>query len=424
MPEKQTKEFGQIDQSQAFTIKEQQQGGPAGAQQIVLNIAESRGGKVLLRQQSGYVRLTGNPVIDVLKNFNEYLIDHSRVKIRDKATFFRLLAIMVNAGLPIVKSLNTLAGQSEKSPKLARTLFQMAHGIENGKSLSGSMEDFPEVFNEAQVGMVRAGEASGQLNKTLRDLAEEVEKTASINGKIKGALVYPIAILCLLVGVIFVMMIAVIPQLTKIFAQTGKELPLATQILIGVSNFSVDYWPYAIIGIFGLVLALMMWKRTRNGRYMVDLFKLKLPIFGPVIQKAVLAKFSRSLSNMLTSGVPIIKSLEIVANAVGNEVYKKRLFLTAEDMRRGIPLAENMSDSKLFPNMLVNMVEVGEQTAQLDNVTLKVAQFYDEEVDNVVKALTKIMEPLIIVVIGVTVGGLVAAIMLPIIQLTNITGGF
>ena len=150
---------------------------------------------------------------------------------------------------------------------------------------------------------------------------------------------------------------------------------------------------------------------------------LKVPIFGQLIEKAALSKFSRSLSGLMSSGVPIIKCIEITANAIGNEVYKRRLLLTAEDMRRGISMAENMADSKLFPTMLVNMIEVGEQTAQLESVTLKVAEFYDEEVNNVVSALTKVMEPLIIVIIGATVGGVVAAIMLPIIQLTNVAGG-
>jgi type IV pilus assembly protein PilC len=172
-----------------------------------------------------------------------------------------------------------------------------------------------------------------------------------------------------------------------------------------------------------MFVGVSIWKKSRSGKYYWDFMMISLPIFGPLIQKASLSKFSRSLSSMMSSGIPIIKAIEITASAIGNEVYKRRLVLTAEDMRRGIPMAENMANSKLFPAMLVNMIEIGEQTAQLETVTLKVADFYDEEVDNVVNALAKVMEPLIIGIIGVTVGGMVAAIMLPIIQMTNIAGG-
>jgi type IV pilus assembly protein PilC len=435
MPEKQSQGFGQAEKGQTFVIGGQNGNGQAESaqgqpqqegKQIVLNIAQtsaSTTGKVMLRQRETYVKYTGNFFIDTFRRLNDFVIDHSGVKIRDKATFFRLLAVMINSGLPLIKSLRTLAVQQEKSPKLARSLFEMAIAIEGGKSFSQAMADYDDIFSEAQVGMIHAGEASGQLNKTLRDLADDVEKTAGLTGKIRGALIYPAAILTLLVIVIFVMMIAVIPQMTQLFAQSGHDLPLPTQILIGLSAFCTNYWPVILIGGVGLVVGIMAWKQTRTGKYLWDYMMIKLPIFGPLMQKAALSKFSRSLSSLMSSGVPIIKAIEITAAAVGNEVYKRRLILTAEDMRRGIPMAENMAESKLFPTLLVNMIEVGEQTAQLESVTLKVAEFYDEEVDTVVSALTKIMEPMIIVVIGVAVGGMVAAIMLPIIQLTNITGG-
>jgi type IV pilus assembly protein PilC len=260
------------------------------------------------------------------------------------------------------------------------------------------------------------------LNKTLKSLAEEIEKAASIQGKIKGALIYPVVIIVLLIIVVFLMMIMVIPQMSQLFTQSGQALPLPTLILMNVSDFCVKYWPLVLVGTVGFVYLVGAWKKTISGRYIWDSMLLKLPILGPIFQKGALSKFARSFSNMMGSGVPIIKSIEIVAHAVGNEVYKRRLMLTAEDMRRGIPMAENMAESKLFPKILVNMIEVGEQTAQLETVVLKIAEFYDEEIEEVVKSLTKIMEPLILVVIGVSVGGLVAAIMLPIIQLTQVAG--
>jgi type IV pilus assembly protein PilC len=423
VPEKLAKDFAAVEKGEAFEIKKEAPApGNPNQKQIRLDIAEARGGKILLRHRDEMLTLTGNPVIDAFHKINGFFDSLQKVKIRDKATMFRLLAVMINAGLPLIKSLNTLGVQTQKTPKLSKVLFDLAHQIEGGKSLSEAMISHSDLFDDATVGVVKAGEASGQLNKTLRSLAEDIEKSASVQGKIKGALIYPVVILTILTGVIFLMMVMVVPQMTQIFSQTSQELPLPTRILIGTSNFCINYWPVIIIGFAGLIVGFGMWKKTRSGKYMWDLIKINIPIFGPIIQKGALSKFARSFSNMMAAGVPIIKSIEIVSHAVGNEVYKRRLLLTAEDMKRGIPMAENMAESKLFPKILVNMIEVGEQTAQLESVVLKVAEFYDEEIDEVVKNLTKIMEPLIMIIIGVTVGGLVAAIMLPIMQLTSVAG--
>ncbi len=424
MPEKQAQGFGQSEEKQMFNLKDQNKNAASDeGQQIVLNIADAKNKKVLLHSHDDFAA-SGNPLVKGYRFVNDYLIDHSKIKVRVKATFFRLLSVMINSGLSLIKSLRTLGIQNEKTPKLSRALFDMANAIETGTSLSGAMAIYTDIFNPAEIGMVRASEASGQLNHSLKDIAEDEEKTASINSKVKGALIYPIVVLGLLTVVIFVMMVAVIPQLSKLFLETGHDLPLPTQILIAVSNFTSTYWYIVIGAFFAVIQGVLIWKKTRTGKYAWDLMKLKIPVFGSIMQKAVLSKFARALSGLLTSGVPIIKSIEIISDAVGNEVYKQRLFLTAEDMRRGIPLAENMANSDLFPTMFVNMVEVGEQTAQIEGVMLKISEFYEEDVNNSVNSLTKIMEPLIIAVIGITVGGLVAAVMLPIIQLTNITGGF
>lgn len=425
MAEKKTKGFYQdLDAHETFEMgKKENVDGLKKDDGFVMNIgldSQKRTQKIYLRKNAGATRLTGNAFLDSFTKLNDYIIDHSKVKIREISVIFRLMATMINAGMPLIKSLNTLGVQSEKNPKLQRTLFDLAHQVETGSSLSKAMEKYPEVFSQAQTGAIQAGEASGQLNKTLRDLAAESEKSASIVGKVKGAMVYPIVILAILFAVIFLMMILVIPQISKLFTDTGKQLPLPTQILIKMSEFSVAYWWLILLTIFGTITAITWWKSTKIGHYYWDLMMINMPVFGDLVKKSTLSKFAYSFGNLLSSGVPIIKAMEIVSVAVGNEVYRKRLLLTAEDMRSGIPLAENMSNSKLFPSMLVNMIEVGEQTAQLENVTQKVAEFYDEEVSNAVNSLTKILEPLVIVLVGVVVGGLVAAIMLPIIQLTDI----
>jgi len=406
---KQAKGFGQSEKSEIFEIKSSpEEAAKNNKKQIILNIAESSGQKILLRQQLGSVKFTGNAFVDTFTRVNDFLISNSKIKIKDKAVFYRLLSVMLNAGLPLIRSLRTLGVQSEKNKKLSKILFSLADRIEGGSSLSEAMSDYPDVFDDAQVGVVKSGEASGQLNKVLKSLADQLEKTASITGKIKGALIYPIVIMSLLVVAIFLMMILVVPQLSS--------------VMIGMNHFAVNYLPVLIVAILGLGAGFSVFRKTRSGRFILDTMKLNLPIFGNVIQKGALSKFARGFSNLMGSGVPIIKSIEIVAHSVGNEVYKRRLLLTAEDMKRGIPMAENMAESKIFPKMLVNMIEIGEQTAQLENVMLKVATFYDEEIDTVVASLSKIMEPLILVVIGVSVGGLVAAIMLPIMQLTDIAG--
>lgn len=434
MAERQTKGFYQDLESETFKIGEEKKADKSfldkGEDQTVpgfiMNIGLDKNAtnqKIFLAKKGLQSKYTGNSLLDSFTKLNDYMIDHSKITVKEIAVSYRLLATMINAGMPLIKSLNILGVQSEKNVKLQRVLFDLAHQIETGSSFSQSMLKYPEVFSQAQVGAIQAGEASGQLNKTLRNLATEMEKSASIVGKVKGAMVYPIAIITLMFIVIFLMMVLVIPQISDLFTQSGQKLPAITQLLIDMSHFTLAYWWVILLLIIGSVSAVISWKNSKSGRYYWDLFLLSIPVFGNLVKKSTLSKFAYSFGNLLSSGVPIIKAMEIVAVAVGNEVYRKRFLLTAEDMKSGIPMAENLSNSKLFPSMLVNMIEVGEQTAQLENVTQKIGEFYDEEVSNAVTALTKVMEPLIIVVVGITVGGLVAAIMLPIIQLTNIAGG-
>jgi len=424
MAERQTKGFYQdMEGQEVFEIKKDEKKSEVlnesglmleiGAEKIVKSAD-----KIYLAKQKTFSRLSGIWWKDIFLRMNDYMVEHTKVKVKDLATAFRLLAVMINAGLPLIKSLNTLGVQSEKNPKLARVLFELAGKIEGGKSLSSSMEEFPEVFSESQIGAIAAGEASGQLNKSLRTQAEELEKVSKIQSKVKGALVYPVAILTIMTAVIFVMMIFVVPQISQLFTSSGKTLPLPTLILINTSNFLVAYWYIILIIVGATVFGVSAWKKTKIGHYYWDNMMISLPVFGNLVKKSALSKFAHSFGNLLGSGVPIIRALEVVANGVGNEVYKKRFLMTAQDMKGGIPMAENLSNSKLFPTMLVNMIEIGEQTAQLENVCQKVADFYDDEVDAAVTALTKVMEPLVIVIVGIVVGGLVAAIMLPIIHLT------
>lgn len=390
---------------------------------VVLNIEEEKGGGVILdKEKARAIEGTGNPLKDFWNRINRYFIEHSKVKIVDKANFFHLLSVMINAGIPMVKALKSLQMQMDKSPRMKIIVTNMAEDIEGGESLSESMSFYNDVFSEQEIGMVESGEASGQLSNVLANLAKDTEKAYQIRSKVKGAMTYPIIIVVLLIGVVVVMMTVVVPKLTSLFAAAGSDLPLITRIVVGTSDYMISHKTIMLLSVAIFALFFMLFKKTDVGKYAIDKFKISVPIFGPLFRKAFLSRFARSLSNLLDSRVSIVRTMEIVAESIGNEVFRKRLLLGAEDIKQGIPLAENMTHSDLFPPMLVSMVDVGEKTAQLDEIMAKVADFYEQEVDNSVATISKVIEPVILVVIGATVGVIVAAVMLPIMKLSNLSG--
>ncbi len=346
-----------------------------------------------------------------------------RPKGKDIATFFRLLAIMLNAGIPLVKSLDVIADQT-LNRNLKKTIYETARTIERGGTFSGALAQFPKMFGDSQVGMVKSGEASGQLNRVLNELSTEVEKIASMKKKLKGALMYPAFVFFILILVVSGMLMFVVPKIAELFSQTGQKLPLITRIVISASEFLKHDWMYILIGFVFLGIGFSYGKKAPATRRYFDAFFLKLPLFGKLLQKYILARFSRTLSNLIRSGIPIIETLQIDSRGLGNEIYKERVLLAAEDLARGIPLAESLKDSPLFPSLLVQMIAVGEQTAQLDNVSQKIAEYYEEEVDITVQSFSKVLEPLVIVLVGLSVGVIVAAIMLPIIQLISSAEAF
>jgi len=420
---KKAKDFAQKTLGDTFELKDAQKANIGQSEnlssdeKIVLSIGQSFQKHKLSKSTQ---TKTGNFLLDAYATLNNAVVSMNKIKTQEKAVFFRLLAVMVDAGIPIIQSLQTLAEQNKKNIKFARIITEMSINIEEGESLSGSMEQYPKVFNESEIGMIRSGEVSGHLNNILRDLAKQTEKTAQTLSKVKGALTYPTVVLGILFLVLFLMMTMVIPNITKLFIQTGTELPEITKIVIGMSTFMKEK-SYIIIGgilVFGVIFT--FWKKTKNGRYYWHAFLLHLPIFGPLIQKSTLSQFARTLGNLLGSGVTINQSLNIISNAMNNEVYKQKIKLAGDDIRGGIPLAETLKNSNYFPVMFVNMIEIGEQTAQLENISKRVSNFYDEQVDEAVKGLTKVIEPIIMVFVGLAVGGLVAAIMLPIISLSDV----
>jgi len=385
---------------------------------IILNIREDR------REALGSVKkrfgLRNILPSNLYSKVDSYLIAHAKVKENVKANFFHLLSVMINAGIPMVNALKALAQQEAHNPKMMMVISELVDRVEGGKSLSDALLLYPDVFSEKDVGMVRSGEASGQIASTLESLADDTMKAYTIKGKIKSAMLYPAVVMILLIGVFVGMMVFVIPKLTDLFSGFGEELPLLTRIVVGISDFMLNQKIILIGGTAAIIFGFIMFKKTAFGKYALDKFKLKVPLFGTLFQKAYLARFSRSFSNLLNSGLSIITTLEIVANSVGNEVYRKKLLLATEDIKQGIPLAESLAESEFFPPMLLSMMDVGEKTAQLDTILEKVATFYEDEVATSVNGLSKILEPIILVVIGLSVGLVVGAIMIPIMRMSDL----
>ena len=363
------------------------------------------------------------PFID---RINEFLVDHSNVKSKELVIFFRLLATMLNAGVSLVKALKVLAQQTS-SKKLQKVLGIVTANIENGQSLSDSMREFPLIFNGAQIGMINSGEASGKLNQILLQLAEQTERSTGMKSKIRNAMMYPGLILTFVIVAGLVMMYYIVPQITEIFKDSGVDLPLSTQFIVFLSDFlkektlGIPNLANVFIALFLVVASFFKWKRTVSGRKLWDKFVLKMPLFGTLTKKSVLAQFCQSISALTSSGISIIKSLRIVSEIVDNEVYKERILLISEDVKRGISIGENLKDdTDLFPVMVASMISVGEQTAQLDTVTEKIAMFYQDEVDDMIKNLSSLLEPFIIVFIGIGVGFLVYALMMPIMMMSEV----
>lgn len=397
-------------------------GQDAPADRVTLNIQEDQTeGIILDKEKKAYFEESGNFFVDFFRKANFYLMSHSAVKPKDKSNFFHLLSVMINAGIPMVRALKSLELQLDQSPRLKLIVKDLGEMIEGGSSLSAAMFTYSKIFSDAEIGMVQAGEASGQLSKVLDNLAKDAEKAYQIKSKVKSAMTYPIVIFLLLIVVVIAMLVYVIPQLTELFEAVEGELPLVTRIVVSLSDLALNNSILLFSGALGFVIFVMLFKKTETGRYFFDAFKLKIPIFGGLLKMALLSRFARSLSNLTDSNVSIVRTLEITANSMGNEVYRRSLLLAVEDIKQGIPLAENISSNPLFPPMLVNMIDVGEKTAQLDAITGKIAAFYEDEVDTAVAGISKIIEPVILIVIGLTVGTVVAAIMMPIMQLSGIT---
>ncbi len=333
------------------------------------------------------------------------------------ATFTRQLATMITAGLPLTDALSLLKNQS--SPKLGSIVGAVLLDVQSGVSLSSALEKFPAVFSRVYIALVRAGEAAGVLENILNRLADTAEKSREFTAKVQGALIYPVIILIGMVAVVALMMVVVIPKLTALYADFGAELPLATRIVVGASDFSVKYWWLMIILISIGVYVLRGYINTGLGRRQFDGLIYKIPIFGPLSQKVVLTELTRTLSLLVGAGVSIVEALNIVSTALGNVVMEQEVKLIAKRVERGFPVSISFTESEVFPPIIGQMVAVGEETGKLDDVLAKLSHYFEAESEEKIKGLTAAIEPIILVVLAVGIGFLMYAIVMPIYTITN-----
>lgn len=342
----------------------------------------------------------------------------ARVKPKDLQIFTRQLATLISSGVPILQAIDVL-GRGARSPGLVFALREIASAISAGRRLGDAVADHPKVFDRFYANMVRAGEESGSLDQILLRQAAYIEKSVKIQGKIKGAMVYPAAIVIVTIGVVSGLLIFVIPGFQKIFADTGQDLPGLTQLVVNMSNFFMSYWWAIFGGLIGAVVALVAYYRSPDGRKVCDRILIDVPVLGDLIQKGGIARFTRTLSTLLASGVDILEALEISSRTVGNWVIERAIMKARDSLTEGKSLTVPFSAEKYMPSMVTQMIGVGEATGNLDSMLGKIADFYEDEVDVAVGALTSLMEPILMVVLGGIVAFFVVAMYLPIFNMAG-----
>jgi len=342
-----------------------------------------------------------------------------RIKLDDLVVFSRQLATMIDAGIPLVNALGILAEQIEND-NLRSVVGVVRQDIEGGMSFCDALSKHPAIFSDLFVNMVKAGEASGMLNEILDRLATFMEKQAALNRKITSSLVYPAVVVTMAIIITAVLLIKVVPTFKGIFDSLGGTLPIPTQILILVSDILRKYFLIAVSVMIVGGYAFKRWLGTEKGRYKFDRFILKVPVFGPLLKKLAVAKFSRTFSTLVKSGVSVLSALDIVSKTSGNKLVEEAVVNCSKSVRNGEPIARPLGKSGVFPPMVTRMISVGEQTGQLEKMLAKIADFYDDQVDAAASALTSLIEPMVIAFLGIVIGGIVIALFLPIFKISQL----
>jgi len=346
----------------------------------------------------------------------------AKVSQKELAIFTRQFATMIDAGLPLVQCLDIL-GLQQEGQAFKSVILKVKEDVESGSTFADALSKHPKVFDELFVNLVAAGEVGGILDTILSRLATHIEKAMKLAKKIKGAMVYPSTIVAVAIIVTVVLLLYVIPIFGKMFQDFGQALPAPTQFVLGLSAFTRKYFLLVVVVIAALVAALRWYRNRESGRRNIDALLLKLPIIGSLLQRISVARFSRTLGTMVSSGVPILEGMDIVAKSAGNKVIEEAIMKARMSISEGKTIADPLAEAKVFPVMVTQMVAVGEATGALDTMLNKIADFYDDEVDAAVEALTSLLEPMLMIFLGVVIGGLVVAMYLPIFKLAGVVGG-
>lgn len=342
----------------------------------------------------------------------------NRIKQKDLVVFARTLSVMFSASVPLVDSLRNLSRQAE-NPRFGGLLHDVANEVEGGAQFSDALEKYSDVFGDFFVNMIRSGETSGQLTEVLEYLADQMEKDYDLNSKIRGAMIYPAFIMSGLLVVAFIMMAFVVPKLTAILEEANVALPLSTRLLIIVANFFQNFWWLIIIMVVGAAAFFRFWITTPGGRYLWDRFKMSIPIFGNLYRRIYVVRFSRSLATLSKGGVDMVSSLEIVSGVMGNEVWKHLVFETIREVNDGNSIVAAMAREKYVPKIMVQMLGVGEESGKIEEVLGRLSSFFQREIDNLVGNLVSLIEPVVMILLGVGVGIMVSAILLPLYNLSS-----
>jgi len=373
----------------------------------------------------GLLRRQGFKTIEVKKKPKDIVeyFPFLKAKIKEKnvVVFCRIFSTMINAGLPLIQCLDLLA-QQEQNKAFSKIIRSVKEDIEGGTSLTNALKKYPKIFDDLFVNLIAAGEAGGILDVILERLSAYMEKAMKLKARVKGAMTYPIAVLVISISVVALLLLKVIPVFKTMFEGMGGQLPGPTAFLIAASQFMQHYFLFIIAVVVVIYIAFNRFYKTEKGRWMVDSLMLKAPIFGELLKKVAVAKFSRTLSTMMSSGVPILEGLSIVSKTSGNVVVENALLKTRQSIAEGRSIAEPLAETGIFPPMVVQMISVGEATGALDSMLSKIASFYDDEVDVAVDNMTALLEPIMMVFLGGVVGGMIIAMYLPIFKLASVVG--
>ena len=376
-----------------------------------------------LRQSLSQRGLTAENVQEIKKGGRLQGKMGKKVKTAELLVFTRQLSTIVSAGLPLLQGLDILAEQTDNEG-FAGMIESVAANVESGQSFSDALGGFPKAFPDLYVSMVRAGEAGGDLDGVLLQLADYLEAMEDLKRRIKSAMTYPVVAFSMILLIAAGLIIWVVPQFAEIFGSFGRQLPVPTRVLIATSEVLRSWRAAVIVGVFvAIIIGVKMYAKTPAGRYQLDALKLRLPVFGPLQRKVAISRFTRTLSTLTRSGVAILQALEIVERTAGNEVFARAVRQAGDSVRSGETLADPLARSGQFPAMVTRMIAVGEKTGALEQMLAKISDFYDSEVRATVDGLTSLIEPILIMMMGIVVGGIVIALFMPILQLSSLVSG-